>query len=432
MKKSIYTIIEKIDKDNYIFYNTRTSFIAIYNKKEYKNYLDGNYSKFDKFVVQNDIDEFEDIKNTRNKYISKKKDYIRFTILPTSKCNARCKFCYENGQRRLDMSSQTVKDTIKFIKKMAKGYKKLRIYWFGGEPLCNLDAVYEITKELTAFCDKNDISYKASIATNLSLLTEDNYNDMIDFLRIDKIEFAFDGVGEEHNKIKNYLDKDLNAFNHNMSMLPKLLEKGVTIQLRLNCDMSNFKELEDLLDELMQKYKKYDNFIPYFAMIFKTKYYDGNGKLIDAENLANYKLKIIEIMNKYSDLGMEAFPLGRSINNCYGSNPNSIVIAPDGTLSKCQGAVMEPSQYIGTVSEGIKENDIYNKWINDFLPKECSSCELYPICLGGCTNSYLLNKVKPCIKEKYYMSELLNFVGQYMIKQNIKEYQYSTEQKSNV
>ncbi len=432
MKKSIYTIIEEIDKNNFVFYNTRTSFIKIYNSSEYQDYLNGNYSKFKKFVVKNDLDEFADVKKARQEYIDKKKDYIRFTILPTSKCNARCKFCYENGQKRIDMSDKTIKDTITFIKKMSKGYKKMRVYWFGGEPLCNLNAIHQITEELTKYCDLNNISYKSSIATNLSLLNEDNYNQIIDFMRLDKIEFAFDGVDNEHNRIKNYIDKNLDAFNHNIEMLPKLLEKGVIVQLRLNCDVSNFEDLKKLLDKLVKKYKKYDNFIPYFAMIFKTKLYDGDGKLIDADNLANYKLKIIEIMNEYSNLGMEAFPLGRSINNCYGSNPNSIVIAPDGTLSKCQGAVMEPTQYIGIVSEGLKKNEVYKKWIDDFLPEDCKECELYPICLGGCSNSYLLNKSKPCIKEKYYMKELLKFVGQYMIKQKIKEYQYSTEQKSNV
>lgn len=432
MKKSIYTIIEKVDDSNYIFYNTRTAFVKIYSKELYNDFLNDKFDKFENFIVDDNLDEFKDVSDTREKYINKKKNYIRFTIFPTSKCNAGCKFCYENGMKRVDMSKEIIDDTIEFIKSVSKDYKKLRIYWFGGEPFVNLEAVYKITEELTKFCDKNGISYKASVATNLSLINEENYNDIIDNLRIDKLEFAFDGVNEKHNKIKNYFKKDFDAFNHNIKMLPLLLEKGVTVQLRLNCDMSNFEELEELLDRLMSKYSTYDNFIPYFAMIFATKHYNGNGSIIDANNLASYKLKIIEIMNKYGKLGMEAFPLGRSINNCYGSNPNSIVIGPDGTLTKCQGCVMEKSQYIGNVKTGLEKNDIYNKWINDFLIKECNTCKLYPICLGGCSNSNLLNGLKPCIKEKYYMSELLQFVGKYMLNNNIKEYQYEIEEKKNV
>ena len=76
---------------------------------------------------------------------------------------------------------------------------------------------------------------------------------------------------------------------------------------------------------------------------------------------------------------------------------------------------------------------IYSKELyNDFLIKECNTCKLYPICLGGCSNGNLLIGLKPCIKEKYYMSELLQFVGKYMLNNNIKEYQYEIEEKKNV
>lgn len=431
MKKSIYTIIEKINRDKYIFYNTRLSYLKIYSKEDYDSYMNGDTNKFDKFIVDDDIDEFKIVHDKQMEYINKKKDYVRITILPTTKCNARCAFCYENGEKRFDMDDKTIEDTISFIKNISKDVSKIRIYWFGGEPFVDMDAMYKISEELIKYCDDNNKSYKASVATNLSLINESNYLKIINDLRIDKIEFAFDGVRDKHNKIKNYQDKSFDAFNHNINMLSKLLDQGIVIQLRLNCDMDNFKELEDLMDELMNKFGKYDNFIPYFAMIFKTKFYD-NGKLIDSSNLSKYKLKIIEIMNKYSDKGMEMFPLSRSINNCYGSNPSSIVIAPDGTLTKCQGCVFNKKQIIGNVSSGIDKNEAYYKWINDFLPSECKTCSLYPNCLGGCSNSYLSSNKMPCIKEKYYLKDLLLFVADYMIRNNINEYQYLEENKSDV
>lgn len=431
MKKSVYTIIEKIKKDKYIFYNSRLSYLKIYNKKEYDSYMNGDYKNFDKFIVDDNFDEYKDVYDKQMNYINKKKDYIRITIFPTMKCNARCAFCYENGEKRFDMSEETIDNTIKFIKDITKGFKKLRIYWFGGEPLVNIDAMYKISNDLIKYCDENNISYKASIATNLSLINESNFEKIINDLRIDKIEFAFDGVNEKHNKIKNYIDKDFDAFNHNMNMISKLLDKGIVLQLRLNCDTDNFNELEQLMDELMKKFGNYKNFIPYFAMIFKTKLYDKNN-IINSNNLSEYKLKIIKIMNKYSNKGMELFPLSRSINNCYGSNHNSIVIAPDGTLTKCQGVIFNKKQLIGNVTKGIEKNDIYNKWTKDFLPKECKTCNIYPICLGGCSSTYLASNKMPCIKEKYYLKELLLFVADYMIQNNMNEYQYLEENKSDV
>ena len=49
---------------------------------------------------------------------------------------------------------------------------------------------------------------------------------------------------------------------------------------------------------------------------------------------------------------------------------------------------------------------------------------IIPICLGGCTDSIMSNKKLPCIKEKYYINDLLQVVGNYMITNNILEYQY--------
>ena len=48
------------------------------------------------FLVADDFNEFEEVVNKRSEYLSKEKDYKRFTILPTTKCNANCSFCYEN------------------------------------------------------------------------------------------------------------------------------------------------------------------------------------------------------------------------------------------------------------------------------------------------------------------------------------------------
>lgn len=425
MKKSMYTIIEKINNNTYLFYNTKTGFLRLYNTEQYNNYLNNNFgSQFNKFLVYTDYDEFKEVANYRISYINKAKDYIRFTIFPTMKCNAYCKFCYENGEIRNDMSKEIVDKTIAYIKSEAMKYKKLRIYWFGGEPFTRLDIMQYITDSLVNFCEQEQISYKASVATNMSLLNESNFDSVLSNLKIDKVEFAFDGVGKEHNESKNYSNKNFNAYEHNRKMLPKLLEKGIVVQLRLNCTVDNFEELSDLLEELLQLYGMYDNFIPYFAIIFPTACFQDNGSLIKKQDLAYYKLKIIEIMQKYKNTGMEAFPLGQGVINCYGSNPNSLVIGVDGLIAKCQGCSNKIDQSIGDVNKGINKNINYYNWCYCNTLPECSTCQLYPICLGGCTDSIMSNKKLPCIKEKYYINDLLQVVGNYMITNNILEYQY--------
>lgn len=427
---SMYNIVREYETD-VLFYNTNTSCVRIYSQQDYQNYLNGDFKLFDEFIVDKDMDEFKLVADDKIGYINKKKDYLRFTIFPTMKCNARCAFCYENEENRKDMDEQHIADTINFIKKEIKDYKKLRIYWFGGEPLTRIDIMKKISKELIDFCNENQISYKASMATNLSLLDKHNCKNIIEELKIDKIEFAFDGVKDEHNKNKNYKDDLFNAYEHNLNMLPLLLQNNIEVQLRLNCTVSNFDSLVILLDDLMNKYSQYKNFVPYFAMIFPTKYFTGNGDLIDSKLLAHYKLKILEIMRKYSRNGMKDFPLSRNTTNCYGSNPNSIVISPTGILTKCQGCTPDKSQSIGNVKTGITKNYNYYNWCYSTYT-ECYTCSLYPICMGGCTYSYISNKQAPCIKEKFYIKELLDYVYKYMKVNNITEYKYLSERQKNV
>lgn len=431
LTKSKYTIIQKIHDDEYLFYNSKNSILKLYNYDEYLNFQNGKFEGFEEFIIDDEIDEFNSVYTDKLKYINSKKDYIRFTIFPTMNCNARCNYCFENGDMRKDMSKETIDNTIKFIKSQVVNYKKLRVYWFGGEPFIRYDIMKYITRELFDFCQKNEISYKASVATNLSLINNDNYIDRLDELKIDKLEFAFDGVNDKHNSIKNYYNSNFDAFCHNLYMLPKILDKGIIVQLRLNCTISNFDELTSLLEYLMEKYGNYDNFIPYFAMIFPTKYYNKDD-LIDVSTLSQYKLKIFEIMNKYNKQGMENFPLDRNITNCYGSNPNSLVIGYDGLITKCQGCSTKVEQSIGNVIDGITKNKVYDNWCYNNLIDDCKKCNIFPICLGGCTDSLLSNNKKPCIKEKYYLQDLLKYIANYMDENEIKEYRYKNEKQKNV
>ena len=65
----------------------------------------------------------------------KQSGYTSFTILPTTACNARCIYCYEQGMQYVTMKEETVAQTIEFIKKVRSPKEKVNFLWFGGEPL---------------------------------------------------------------------------------------------------------------------------------------------------------------------------------------------------------------------------------------------------------------------------------------------------------
>jgi len=70
-------------------------------------------------------------------------DIIKYTILPTTSCNARCYYCYEKGIVPVSMSETVAQDVIRFIVEHSHG-QEIRIRWFGGEPTLGVKRINQI------------------------------------------------------------------------------------------------------------------------------------------------------------------------------------------------------------------------------------------------------------------------------------------------
>ena len=66
--------------------------------------------------------------------------YLDLLILPTTRCNLRCKYCYvdkEQSRHQSDLSLDDIKTLYGWIKTYSSilNINKIKIQWFGGEPL---------------------------------------------------------------------------------------------------------------------------------------------------------------------------------------------------------------------------------------------------------------------------------------------------------
>ena len=154
------------------------------------------------FVVPANFDEFKCFKQLKDFYKSiDNEEYINtFTILPTTKCNARCFYCFENNKKRADMSEQVAIDTAKYIKMESKG-KGVLIKWFGGEPLCNTKAINIISNYLS----DNNIIFKSNIITNAYLFNSENVELAKNIWNVKKAQITLDGTEKLYNSIKSYI-----------------------------------------------------------------------------------------------------------------------------------------------------------------------------------------------------------------------------------
>ena len=63
-----------------------------------------------------------------------------YHVFTTMDCNARCFYCYEKGRARPTMSVGTAHKTADYIVRHCGG-NKVRLAWFGGEPLYNAQVI---------------------------------------------------------------------------------------------------------------------------------------------------------------------------------------------------------------------------------------------------------------------------------------------------
>ena len=107
--------------------------------------------------------------------ISDKKKPTYFTIIPTTACNARCFYCYEEDYKKQTFNSQTINKVIDLIAQYIDGEKECVLDWYGGEPLLSRSAIDRIINELKRR-GKLGSRWSSSITTNGILFSDEMVN----------------------------------------------------------------------------------------------------------------------------------------------------------------------------------------------------------------------------------------------------------------
>src|SRR5690606_17946740 len=94
------------------------------------------------------------------------------TVVVTMQCNMACAYCHESGQRGpARMSAETAQRVGRFLReRAAEGrYERLVLYFYGGEPLLNIDAMEAVCRAIA----EGGVPFEARFPTNGTLLDGD-------------------------------------------------------------------------------------------------------------------------------------------------------------------------------------------------------------------------------------------------------------------
>jgi uncharacterized protein len=126
------------------------------------------------FLVSKGADEIELL---RLHYLSARhsSDLLSVNIVPTMACNLRCPYCFEGKAQTAagagQMSHRTQDAAVRYILESSREKKKVRLIWFGGEPLLAMRVIERMCSQLLPALRQARIECVQTVVTNGTLLS---------------------------------------------------------------------------------------------------------------------------------------------------------------------------------------------------------------------------------------------------------------------
>lgn len=380
-------------------FNSATGSVVVMDEVGFENCTSSELEYLVKlgFLVPSEMEEHAEY--TSKVKISEKGKPEYFTIIPTTACNARCFYCYEEDYCKQTANENTLNAIIQLLNKNLDDDSACILDWYGGEPLLcitQIDKIISVLKENGKLQNR----WLSSITTNGTLLSKDVVRHLVEEWHLESAHITIDGTEDEHNRRKNVNPQGESAFRKTYNGIYELLSAGVYVNLRIHIDHDNKSSFCEILNELSELFQ-FDNLHLFPTYLFppEDKMPDNYIKDSEKEEIFYELFKTLISSNYKVDL-KDLFPNPRH-SGCFATKKNTMVIAPDGTTHTC-------------VQDFTSNDRFKDQKYSDFsyALNSCKQCKYLPICLGGCLyNRNLSNTVRtPCVRNRFIVKPLLKIL----------------------
>lgn len=423
MNISRYTYLFKSSKNGNLIYNARTNSFAELSDSMFERLktIKSSPERINELFTQDDLDILSKTKilvkeNEDDDYVMTEKlryymsafspNYLNLTIAPTTECNFRCPYCYEENKAKKFITSEVEDAIVNFIIKHEK-VDQISLTWYGGEPLLAFHSIKSLYEKMSKIEGKKIIHH--SIITNGYLMDKEKCSFFKEH-KLNLIQFTLDGCRETHNKIRLHKNKDITTYDRIVENIELCAEQlpETDINIRVHVDENRLEEYAKVDSEMKAFCEKYHNI--HLAPGFITDY-ERNCELLNRQQRGQF---FMDLYKKYN-IDVQFYPR-HEIGGCGATCLNSYVVGPEGELYKCWVDVGNKDRIIGSVldmklhNEYLLANYLVNA--NMYDDEECKKCMLLPICDGGCPIRRLNNRQKS-LKENLCTSRK-DFLQQYL------------------
>ena len=327
-------------------------------------------------------------------------------LLPTEKCNFRCTYCYEDfGLGK--MSERTQRALENFIARRVNSISRLRLSWFGGEPLLAKDVILRIARFAKQRCEEHGVAFDGGMTTNAYLLEPSLAAEIVS-LNQDFFQITLDGYGETHDVVRQRADGrgTFETIWRNLLSL-KALKTRFDVVIRIHVRRDNQENLEHLMVRLAEGFRGDRRFTLDFQHLRDMGGEGGktiiNGVTYDELQGIERHLRSVFIKGLNSVKAAECVetqmpaiatnggesaggqrPSERRANEpyiCYAGKANSLLIRANGRVGKCTVAFHDDRNDLGYLDDDGTvriDNDKLRPWIRGLgsLDPEDTGCPI--------------------------------------------------------
>ena len=344
-----------------------------------------------------------------NPFLSKE-----ITLLLTSRCNIRCKYCYNYQMDGLPHAKMSPLLAVRFLQDYLAYQNSIemqpplrQVVFSGGEPTLNPDTIFSVLD----FIKVNKLRYLPVILTN-GIFKDELLNRLID--EMVAFQISFDGS----RNIMRRTHKGAEVHEQIVSTIKKIASTHAPIILRSTVTTENLYQMSEVVEFAAEHGIESVRFAPlHVSPVHKINTLEHNELDLLRPSSSEY---VTELFNAY-ELGCQLdvnvyLPELLRYNNCgkFQEFPR-LVLAPDGSISMRSGFLTaQAAKLIGAEETIIGRCDITNgidintdrliKLSMNYLAnqaKHCQGCECEHLCRGRNQNYYLFTETHLDTKDDF-------------------------------
>ena len=379
MKQSRYTVSVTDADGATILYNTLTQALAVC--PDGVSAQDAPSLAEEGLFVADDADEVTALRARYTRDCATTENFC-LAIAPTLECNFACPYCYEREVKHAGLMSTATQDAlVAWIERNFKalGSSKLKILWYGGEPLMGISVI----ERVSALLLEAGLPLEATAISNCALVTPEIAAKLA-ACKVQHVTTTLDGVGQRHDAHRPSVSGKP-SFQKIIDGIGYLQDAGIKVDCLFNEDRGNSAEYDQLKAYLSEKLRQ--------VGITASQVFDYCQCLDKCEDFTREKYNLFTEPEEFALRQYQRFT-AEGISDqllaglmtplrlfCSRQAHTYFVIDEAGRLYECDGDVGYTNRALGSI---FNDEMPVHKPYDPYIDPLCEPCAYLPLCMGNC------------------------------------------------